>query len=338
MQVSYKHSVKIFCVLVVVCGLAQFFYPEEKKVAAESLVKETELAVKEDSTVVENEVFFDTTACSKKDVELFLSTFIKEFNTNKASKINRFVDKNDGLAIFAKDGVYPILSFSTVIDDWIEWFDFKISDAIFFEKFPEYIGDTEFAKTGFFYRDYKNKFSLDDFQDDYSNRSDEDKKPYRILEKTCNYRADAMSKDGSRVLTLYFRIYKDKKQLVAISQDTVDDVMFTEPEKEFIKIDTKTEVEAFLAENKRFCDIENKGYIDFDKKELTYCDFGDKPFSFTSYKIDSATALSKKIKIREIEFYDARKKENFTLRLSNKGTFTSYQMGARPIYVYSSCN
>ncbi len=110
------------------------------------------------------------------------------------------------------------------------------------------------------------------------------------------------------------------------------------PEKEIIKIDTKTEVEDFLLKNKKFCDLENKGYIDFDKKELTCYGFGDKPFSFTSYKIDSIVTLSQKNKIREIEFFNAANKEKFSLKLSNEGTFTSYQVGESPLYVYRFCN
>lgn len=330
MQVSYKHSIPIFCVLVLVLGINELFSSKEKTIPSKPVTKKTEAIVKNDTAA------FDTTACSDADVKLFLSKFIKQFHTHKAANINQYIDKNAGVAIFVKDGYYPILSFSNKIDDWIEWFDFKIYENVVLGKFPEYLGDNEFAKKGFFYKDYKNKFSLDDFDDSYSARTDEEKAPYRILEKTCNYRADAMSVDGSRILTLYFRIYKDKKQLVAITQDEVDDNLFTDPKKEFIKIDTEAEVEDFLLNNRKFCDTETKGYIDFDKKELTYCDFGDKPFVFTSYKIDSVNILSKKIKVRDIEFVNAD--EKFRLRLSNKGTFTSYQMGARPLYIYSSCN
>ncbi|OMQ09497.1 hypothetical protein BXU01_17910 [[Flexibacter] sp. ATCC 35103] len=316
--------------MILVLGLVHLLGLEEKTVPSKPVVKKTESIVQKDS------IDFDTIASSDKEVKLFLNEFIKQFSTNKASNINQFVDKKDGLAIFVKDGYYPILSFSNKIDDWIEWFNFKIYKNIIHEPFPEYLGDNEFKKTGFFYTEYKGKFSLDDFDDTYSARSDEDKKPYRILEKTCNYRADVMSVNGDRILTLYFRIYKAKKQLVAISQDEVADNLFADPKKEFIKIDTEADVEDFLLNNPKFCDSDNNGYIDFDKKELTYIDFEEKPFLFTSYKIGSITSLSPKIKVREIEFFNS--KEKFTLRLSNKGTFTSYQMGARPLYVYSSCN
>ncbi|WP_123774096.1 hypothetical protein [[Flexibacter] sp. ATCC 35103] len=330
MQVSTKYSIPIFCGMILVLGLVHLLGLEEKTVPSKPVVKKTESIVQKDS------IDFDTIASSDKEVKLFLNEFIKQFSTNKASNINQFVDKKDGLAIFVKDGYYPILSFSNKIDDWIEWFNFKIYKNIIHEPFPEYLGDNEFKKTGFFYTEYKGKFSLDDFDDTYSARSDEDKKPYRILEKTCNYRADVMSVNGDRILTLYFRIYKAKKQLVAISQDEVADNLFADPKKEFIKIDTEADVEDFLLNNPKFCDSDNNGYIDFDKKELTYIDFEEKPFLFTSYKIGSITSLSPKIKVREIEFFNS--KEKFTLRLSNKGTFTSYQMGARPLYVYSSCN
>ncbi|KFF06561.1 hypothetical protein [Flavobacterium reichenbachii] len=331
MQISSKYSIPICCGLIVIVGLAFFFQPKKDSVKPAPVKKKTEIVAKVDSVAS-----FDTTACSDVEVKLFLKEFIKQFHTNKAANINKFVDKNDGLAIFVKDGYYPVLSFSNGIDDRIEWFNFKIYENVMHEPFPEYLGDTEFKKKGFFYIDYKNKFSLDDFDDIYSARTDEDKKPFRILEKTCNYRADAMSVDGNLILTLYFRIYRDKKQLVAITQDTVEDHLFTDPQRAFIKIDTELEVEEFLLNHRKFCDSETKGYIDFDKKELTYCDFGDKPFSFTGYKIDSISNLSQKIKVREIEFFNS--KEKFTLRLSNKGTFTSYQMGARPLYIYSVCD
>ena len=113
--------------------------------------------------------------------------------------------------------------------------------------------------------------------------------------------------------------------------------MFANPEKEFVQIDTKEQVETFLLDNKKFCDLENKAYIDFDKKELIYCDFGEDPFPFAHYKIGSVENVSKKIKIREIKFFNSDENDGLTLRLSNKGTFTSYQMGARPQYIYEKC-
>lgn len=331
MQVSTKYSIPICCGLILIVGLNYFFGSKEKAVPAQPEIKKTQAIVQKDSAV------FDTTACSDKEVKLFLSEFIKQFNTNKAAGINKFIDKNDGLAIFVKDGYYPILSFPNKIDDWIEWFDFKIYDNVEFGKFPEYLGDGEFKKTGFYYVNYQNKFRLDDFDDTYSNRSDEDKKPFRKLEKICNYRADVMSKDKSRVLTLYFGIYKNNKHLVGITQDVVDDVLYTDPEKEFVSIDTEAQVEEFLSHNRRFCDVENKAYVDFDKKELIYWDFGDKPFPFSNYKIGPVNVVSGKIKIRDIKFFNSDEEEGFTLKLSNKGDFSSYRMGARPQYIYEKC-
>lgn len=331
MQVSTKYSIPICCGLILIVGINYFFGSKEKALPAQPEIKKTEAIVQKDSVV------FDTTACSDKEVRLFLSEFIKQFNTNKAANINKFIDKNDGLAIFVKDGYYPILSFPNKIDDWIEWFDFKIYDNVEFGKFPEYLGDGEFKKTGFYYVNYQNKFRLDDFDDTYSNRSDEEKRPFRKLEKICNYRADVMSKDKSRVLTLYFGIYKNNKHLVGITQDVVDDVLYTDPEKEFVPIDTEAQVEEFLSHNRRFCDVENKAYVDFDKKELIYWDFGDKPFPFTNYKIGPVNVISGKIKIRDIKFFNSDEEEGFTLKLSNKGDFSSYRMGARPQYIYEKC-
>jgi len=331
MQVSTKYSIPICLGLIVIVGLASLFGTDEKAVPSKPVIKKTESIVQKDS------IAFDTTACSDKEVRLFLSEFIKQFQTNKASNINKFIDKSNGLAIFVKDGYYPILSFPNKIDDWIEWFDFKIYENIEFGKFPEYLGDGEFKKTGFYYVKYHNKFHLDDFEDTYSNRSDEDKKPFRKLEKLCNYRADVMSIDKRRVLTLYFNISKNNKYLVGITQDAVDDVLYTAPEKEFVPIDTEKEVEAFLSNNRRFCDVENKAYVDFDKKELVYWDFGDEPFPFSHYKIGPLNVISAKIKIRDIKFFNVKEDDGLTLKLSNKGDFSSYRMGARPQYIYEKC-
>lgn len=332
MQVSTKYSIPIFCGLVLILGIARLCSPKDKLVQSKPVVKKTELIAKKDSVV------FDTTACSDKEVKLFLQEFIKKFNAHKVSDLNAFISRPNGLAIFVKDGYYPILSFSDKIDDWIEWFDFKIYNNVEFEKFPEYLGDGEFKKTGFYCVKYQNKFSLDDFDDTYTNLSDDDKKPFRQLEKMCNYRADVMSVDKRRVLTLYFSIYKNNKYLVAITQDSVDDVLYTDPEKEFVSIDTEEQVEEFLSNNRRFCDLENdNAYVDFDKKELTYCDFGDKPFPFSNYKIGPIDVISKKIKIREIRFFNSNEEDGFSLKLSNKGDFSSYRMGARPQYIYEKC-
>lgn len=331
MQVSTKHSVAICCGLIVIISLVRLCSPKEKLVRSKPVIKKVELVAKNDSVIL------DTNACSHKEVKLFLKEFIKKFNTNKASDLNAFINKPNGVAIFVRDGYYPILSFSDGIDDWIEWFDFKIYDNVEFNKFPEYLGDGEFEKTGFYCVKYENKFRLDDFGDTYSNRSNEDKKPFRQLEKMCNYRADVMSIDKRKVLTLYFSIFKNNKYLIGITQDSVDDVLYVDQEKEFISIDTEEQVQEFLSNNRRFCDMENNGYVDFDKKELTYCDFGDKPFPFSNYKIGPVDIISGKIKIREIKFFNSDEDEGFTLKLSNKGDFSSYRMGARPQYIYEKC-
>lgn len=334
MQISFRYSMPIFCGLIVVVGLVFFFQPKEDSLKAVAVKKKTEIVTKADSVTSS-----DATACSDVEVKLFLKEFIKQFQTNKAANINAFINEEDGLAVFLRDGYYPILSFPNHIDAWIEWFNFKIYDNLVFEKFPEYLGDGEFRKTGFFYVDYKNKFKLDDFEDTYSNRTDEDKKPFRQLEQKCNYRADVMSLDQTRVLTLYFSIYKNNKYLVGITQDSVEDVLYIDKEKEFIALDTEEQVEAFLSNNRRFCDIANKAYVDFDKKEITYWDFGDNPYPFSNYKIGPVNVISAKIKIRDIKFFNlGEEDEGFTLKLSNKGVFSSYRMGARPQYIYAKCN
>lgn len=333
MQISSRYSILVCCGLIVIVGLAFFFQPKKDSVKRAPVKKKTETATKVDSVPS-----FGTTECSDAEVKLFLKEFIKQFQTNKAANINTFISEEDGLAVFLRDGYYPILSFPNKIDNWIEWFNFEVYDNIISEEFPEYLGDGEFRKTGFFYVDYKNKFKLDDFEDTYSNRTDEDKKPFRQLEQKCNYRADVMSLDKTRVLTLYFSIYKNSKYLVGITQDSVDDVLYIDQEKDFVALDTEEQVNEFIRNNRRFCDLENKAYVDFDKKELTYCDFGDQPFPFSNYKIGSVKVISDKIKIREITFYNSKIEDGFTLKLSNKGAFSSYRMGARAQYIYDKCN
>lgn len=318
-------------ILLVVIGVLFCCSQKEKKIApklSKSIVTET---IKATSKVVS-----DTINCSDAEVKLFLEHFITQFQTNEASRINTFINKKDCFAVFLRDGYYPILSFPNKINDWIEWFDFKIYDNVLFEKFPKYLGDNEFEKKGFFCVKYQNKFKLNDFDDTYTELSDAQKLPYRQLEKKCNYRADVMSLDGSQVVTFYFSIYKNEKSLVGITKDQVDDGLFADPDREFISIDSEAEVERYVA-NRKFCDSKNNGYIDFDKKELTYVDFGEEPFPFAKYKIGPLSVLSGKIKIRDIKFFNVEENDGLTLRLSNKGTFTSYQMGARALYVYSLC-
>lgn len=325
---------KYIIVGIILVGIgALFFFLQKEKRATPKLSKNivTEIIKATDTITIST-----TDNCSDADVELFLKQFIVQFQTNEAAGINTFINKKDCLAVFLRDGYYPILSFPNKINDWIEWFDFKIYDNILFEKFPIYLGNNEFEKKGFFCVKYQNKFNLNDFDDTYTALSDADKLPYKQLEKKCNYRADAMSLDGSEVVTFYFSIHKNEKSLVGITKDQVDDGLFSDSKKDFISIDSKEEVEYFVA-NKKFCDSANNGYVDFDKKELTYVDFGDKPFPFAKYKIGPLSILSKKIKVREVKFFNVEENDGLTLRLSNKGTFTSYQMGARPLYVYSSC-
>jgi hypothetical protein len=332
MRVSKKYFAILNCGLIIIIVLVCLCSPKEKLVQSKPVINKTALIPENDSIVL------DTNACSQTEVKLFLKEFIKKFNTNKASDLNVFINKTKGVAIFVRDGYYPILSFPDGIDDWIEWFDFKIYDNVEFDKFPKYLGDGEFEKTGFYCVKYEDKFRLDDFEDTYSNRSDEDKSPFRQLEKICNYRADVMSIDKTKVLTLYFSIYKSNKYLVGITKDAVDDVLYIDQEKEIIAIDTEEQVEEFLSNNRRFCDEENKAYVDFDKKEIIYWDFGDKPYPFSDYTMGPVNVISAKIKIRDIKFFNlGEEDEGFTLKLSNKGNFSSYRMGARPQYIYEKC-
>jgi hypothetical protein len=271
----------------------------------------------------------------------FFQDFIKAFNTNKVNEINRFIDEKDGLVEFVYDGYYPLIIFSNKMD-YIEWFETKIHKNVFSEKFPEYLGDTQFEKTGFFYEKYQKKFKLKDFDNSYVNYSDTIFKSHHVLEEKCNYRALAMDVEGKRIYSFYFSVTKEKKKLVGLSYDYTKDITYSDPKKDFIPFDTKEDIERFITEKQKFCDVGNKSYLDFEKKEFTYYDYPENPYVFVNFQIGEAKVESKKIKTREIIFYSGaatneKYANDFTMTLTNKGTFIVPPMGARSDYNYSVC-
>ncbi|MCC9073470.1 hypothetical protein LNQ49_17990 [Flavobacterium sp. F-65] len=277
---------------------------------------------------------------SETELNFFFQDFIKAFNSNKEKEINKFIDKKDGLVEFVYDGPYPLIIFTNKME-YIEWFESKIHTTVSSEKFPIYLGDTQFEKTGFFYEKYENKFKLTDFNNDYVNLSDTVFKSHSILEEKCNYRARAMDVTGKRIYNFYFSITKENKKLVGLSYDYIEDNIYSNPKIDFIPFDSKKDIENYITKHQKFCDTENESYLDFSKKEFTYWDFKDKPFQFKNYEIGDVEIESKKLKTRKITFYNAdvnaEYNNDFAMILSNKGTFTILPMGARPFYEYIIC-
>lgn len=277
---------------------------------------------------------------SETELNLFFQDFIKAFNSNKEKEINKFIDEKDGFVEFVYDGPYPLIIFTNKMG-YIEWFETKIHTNISSEKFPAYLGDTQFEKIGFFYEKYENKFKLTDFDNGYVNLSDTVFKSHHALEDKCNYRARAMDVDGKRIYNFYFAITTKNKKLVGLSYDYTDDIIYSNPQTSFIPFDSKKDIENYITEHQKFCDSENESYLDFSKKEFTYYDYKEKPFVFKSYEIGDVEIQSKKIKTRKITFHNADTSEkynnDFMMTLSNKGSFIVTPMGARPSYEYIIC-
>ncbi len=306
--------------------------------------KSTSLEVKPKKIItkekINNDVIAISEEVSEKELVSFFHDFIKAYNSNKEENINQFIDEKDGFVEQVYDGYYPLILFRNEMD-YIEWFSKKISENVSSGKFPEYLGDTQFEKTGFFYEKYENKFKLKDFNNDYANLSDTVFKSHQILEEKCNYRAIAMDVEGKLIYNFYFSITKEKKKLVGLSYDYTEDVSYSNPKKDFIPFDTEDDIKNFIETQQKFCDVENKSYLDFKKMEFTLGENMQKPIFFKIYTIGKIEAQSKKIKIRKIIFYyDKISDESFslyTMELSNKGTFFIRAMGATPQYEYNEC-
>lgn len=279
--------------------------------------------------------------CSAEEVNLFFKDFIAAFNSQKPNKMDKFINPDEGFLSFYYDGVYPILDFQNSFKTNLEWYKDSIFESISSEKFPEYFGDGEFEKTGFFISKINNQFKVKDFENSKSALSEEELDKHLNLEKNCNYRADAISKNGSRVFTFYFKIYKNIKTLVSVSYEYNIDYEFSDASQPFIPF-SESDIRKYIKSNLMFCDpTNNNATLDFDKKEIQYVDFENKPFTFESYTISKPEKISKKVSISIIKFKNVDQSDEynreFTMTLSNKGMFYIPQIGVRASYQYSKC-
>lgn len=328
-KILIKSIIIIFILGSIISG---FFFFKSRLLEMKPIKIITKEKNNNDITTISNEV-------TEIELNSFFLDFIEAYNSNKEENINKFIDEKDGFVEQVYEGPYPLILFRNEMD-YIEWFRHKIFENVSSDKFPEYLGDTQFEKTGFFYEKYENKFDLKDFNNDYVNLSDTVFKSHEILEEKCNYRALAMDVRGKLIYNFYFSITKDKKKLVGLSYDYTEDYTYSNSKRDFIPFDSEQDVENFIETQKKFCDIKNKSYLDFEKKEFTYWDF-EGPFVFKIYDIGKIEVQSKKIKIRKIKFYTNEITDDydqyFTMELSNKGTFFVRPMGARPQYEYNNC-
>lgn len=331
---SRNKILKSLLLVLLLLGLliSLFFYFKSSNTNVNDTKESPQEIIKPKLIAISNEV-------TKTELDSFFQDFIKAFNSNKAKNINQFIDKKDGFVECIYDGCYPLIIFGHEIE-YIEWFRSKIYENISSEKFPEYLGDCQFEQTGFFYEEYRNKFKLDDFDNAYVNLPESTFKANNVLEKKCNYRAQAMDVGGNLIYSFYFSITKKSKKLVGLSYDFTSDCTYADPKKNFIPFDTNLDIENYITRLQKFCDPATKSYLDFGTKEFTYCDFNE-PFVFKIYEIGKVEVQSKKIKIRTIKFYREYVTDDyeqyFTMELSNKGTFFVRPMGARPQYEYSDC-
>ncbi len=272
----------------------------------------------------------------KEDSLIVFKNFIKDFNSHKAENIDQYIDPKLGMMLFFHDGPYPILRISSSIRDEIDRFGQDIFENINITDSPEYLGDFEFSKTGFFIRQNNGGFSLKDFDNTYTSHPESFFKKNRQLETFCNFSAVGISKGQYNTYHFYFQFKGNKLTLLGLSTYSVSDDMFANPKAAFIPFDNKEDIENYFQKQKLFRDKANNAYIDFGKKKITYYDFPDEPFTFESFEIDTIQNNSGKIKSVEIIFYldQANKEDGFSTYFSNKGTFVIPPMGARPPYFY----
>lgn len=299
-----------------------------------------------------------TISCKKEDKENFIQTkkvekgkklvepeseninklfeqFIIAFNSNDPKKIDSFIDPSVGCLFSFKDGYYPILLFDYSIASHIDWYKSKIYSTIESNDSPKYLGDLEFKKTAFFYKDYKNKFSFEHFDNDYVNISEEKFESHKEIKNKCNFIGYGISKNNRKIYNFYFSINKNSINLVAIDYEIVSDDSYADPSKKTIPFSSIEEVQTFMEQKRLFKDKKHNAYVDFSKKEITYYDFGDDPIQFSSYKINEIENINSKIKTRTIDLiFNEDEADNFTLTLTNKGVLYRPPMGARPPYEY----
>jgi hypothetical protein len=277
----------------------------------------------------------DVNIPQKNSINQQLEEFIIAFNSNDYKKIDQFIDPKMGCLFSFKDGYYPILTFSNTIEENMPWYKDKIYTNIINEKAPDYQGNLQFKKTGFFYWSLKNKFSFDFFDNSYSNHPDSYFKNKEAIKKACNYQACGISKGNKRLFSFYFSIKETSIKLVAIDYEDVSDASYAAPSKNTIAFKTENEVKNYLKEKKIFTDKQNDAYIDFAKKEIKYYDFEDAPFKFSFYDVGEIEDPNSKIKLRKIVFTSSvDPDEKFEITLSDQGILFKAPMGARPPYQY----
>ncbi len=264
-----------------------------------------------------------------------LEEFINAFNSNEYKKIDAFIDQETGCLISYKDGYYPILTFRNSIKEEINWFKDKVYTNVISDEKPNYLGDLEFKKNGFFYQEYINKFSFDHFDNGYVNLPESIFKKNEEIMKACNLIGYGITINNSKIYSFYFSAKANSIKLVAIDYEEVPDAYYANPSKKTISFNSTEEVRNFLETKNIFEDKVNNACVDFSKKEITYIDFGDSPIKFTSYKINKIENINSKIKLRSIDFlFTEDESEKFTLTLTNKGVLYKNPMGARPPYKY----
>jgi len=272
----------------------------------------------------------------KADSSAIFEDFVKDFNSHQEKNINKYIDVDLEMIMYYHDGPYPIISALEEIGSEIDWLDTDLFENVKLETFPEYVGDFKFSKTGFFVQRNNRNFLLENFDNSYNSHPPSFFNKYKRLEKLCNFWATGISKDQKRQFYFYFRLDQKKLTLLGLEVDSVNDVLFANPEASFIPFKNKNDIENYLKNHQLFFDKEQNAGIDLAKKEIVYYDFPlDNPFIFDHYEIGKIEENSSKIKSAEIIFYpNESKKDGFITFFSNKGRFVVYPMGVRPPYFY----
>lgn len=280
----------------------------------------------------------DSVKAETDSVSVF-SKFVKDFNSHKAKNLDQYIDPKLGMMMYYHDGPYPIISLKSNVENEIDWLESKIFEKVKFSEIPDYLGDFKFEDSGFFVSENKGSFSLKDFDNSYTAHPDSFFEENKKLETLCNFRATGISKNQKKTFGFYFRLEGSKLTLLALEIDTVNDILFANPEVNFIPFKNKNDIEIYLKNHRIFVDKDQNAYIDFDKREITYYDFPeDNPFLFEYYEIGKIVENSTLIKSAEIIFYANREEKDsrFITFFSNKGRFVVYPMGVRPPYFYDS--
>jgi hypothetical protein len=319
-----KTAYFLIFLLIAAVIFGEFYFNADKKTQQEKVV----LAPKAKDSVK-----------AETDSVAVFSKFVKDFNSHKAKNLDQYINSKLGMMMYYHDGPYPIISLKSSVENEIDWLDSEIFENITFHQFPNYIGDFKFADTGFFVNENKGAFSLKDFDNSYTSHPDSFFKENSQLETLCNFKATGISKDQKKTFDFYFGLEKNKLTLLALQVETVDDILFANPDNDFIPFQNKNEIENYLKSHRIFIDQQQNASINFDTKEITYYDYPkDNPFIFEYYEIGNIEEKSSIIKSAEIIFYADRheKDSRFITYFSNKGRFLVYPMGVRPPYFYDS--